>query len=266
MVVGLPERLQERLEALEIGLLQQIESQTSDDDKRSILALETACRDVFGSFVYLEIGSHLGGSLQSLVTDPRCEAIFSIDPRPVIVPDNRWEEGYEYPDNSTTRMLGLLEQLDGADLGKLRTFEATTRELSPSAITSPPHLCFIDGEHTNPAAACDADFCRAVARVPGVIAFHDAPVVAPAIGRFLEESGAFGYRLRDLIFVVEFGGKQIFDHPLIRQMTFHRREWIWANRLGVASRMAGDASPLMAMRDRWQLRTRLRRLLGTLSR
>ena len=125
----------------------------------------------------------------------------------------------------------------------------------------PPHLCFIDGEHTNPAAARDADFCRMALQVPGVIAFHDAPVVARAIGHCLEKTGGFGYRLRDLIFVVELGGKRIFNHPLIRQMTFHRNEWIWANRLGFASRMAGDASPVTAIRDRYQLRTRLRRLL-----
>ena len=45
-------------------------------------------------------------------------------------------------------------------------------------------------------------------------------------------------------------------------MTFHRDEWIWANRLGFASRMTGQASPVMAIRDRYQLRTRLRKLLG----
>ena len=253
--------METKLQALDTSLLQHIESQTSDDDKRSILALHAACRDLFGRFNYLEIGSHLGGSLQSFVTDPRCEAIFSIDPRPAVVPDNRWREGYEYAGNSTGRMLRLLEQVPGANLDKLHTFEAGTRDLSPCVISSAPRLCFIDGEHTNPAAACDADFCREVVRVPGVIAFHDAPVVAPAIGRFLAKSGGFGYRLRDLIFVVELGGRGIFNHPLIREMTFNRDEWIWANRIGAAARMAGEASPVMAMRDRYQVRTRLRRLL-----
>lgn len=128
-----PETLAGRLQALDIDLLRQIESQTSDEDKRSILALEAACGDVYGSFTYLEIGSHLGGSLQSFVADPRCEAIFSIDPRPLVVRDNRREEGFEYPDNSTGRMLGLLEQVREADLSKLQTFETSTRELSPRA-------------------------------------------------------------------------------------------------------------------------------------
>ncbi len=137
----------------------------------------------------------------------------------------------------------------GRQLNKLKTFEASTGDLSPRVISPGPHLCFIDGEHTGPAAAGDADFCRSVVRVPGLIAFHDTPVVAPAIGRFLDHSGGFGYRLRDLVFVVEFGGRRIFNHPLVvERMTFHRSEWIWANRIGVAGRMVREASPVEAVR------------------
>ena len=247
---GVTEALQGRLQALDTGLLEQIESQTSDDDKRTLLALQAALpRRLRQLHVPRDRLAPGGFAPVSGRRSPSGEAILSIDPRPAIVPDNRWEEGYEYTDNSTARMLRLLEGVPGANLNKLKTFEASTGDLSPQVITPAPHLCFIDGEHTNPAAARDADFCRSVVRVPGLIAFHDTPVVAPAIGRFLDHSGGFGYRLRDLVFVVEFGGRRIFNHPLlVERMTFHRSEWIWANRIGVAGRMVREASPVEAVR------------------
>ena len=52
-----------------------------------------------GPFRYLEIGSHLGGSLQALVADPRCMEIVSIDTRPDSQPDDR---GRELPRTRTT--------------------------------------------------------------------------------------------------------------------------------------------------------------------
>jgi hypothetical protein len=59
-----------QLNELDTSLLDEIESQTSADDKRSLLALHVACRRVHREFRWLEIGSHLGGSLQALVRDP----------------------------------------------------------------------------------------------------------------------------------------------------------------------------------------------------
>ena len=47
------------------------------------IELMVGIRQAMGDrFAYLEIGSHLGGSLQVLIQDERCERIVSIDSRP----------------------------------------------------------------------------------------------------------------------------------------------------------------------------------------
>src|SRR5262245_59764310 len=99
-----------RIERLDLSLFSGIESLTTDLDKRSLLACQLAVRHLRDSYVYLEIGSHLGGSLQSHVLDDRCEHIFSIDKRPARQPDERGQDD-QYPDNSTDRMLDNLKSV-----------------------------------------------------------------------------------------------------------------------------------------------------------
>jgi hypothetical protein len=240
--------LDDKLNTLDLSLFDQIESQTSTQDKRSLLALHAACREAFGDFTYLEIGSHLGGSLQSFIVDPLCCEIISIDPRPLIQPDERWTEGHAYPHNSTERMLALLRQLPDADLTRLRTIEKSTADISPAEIFPAPTLCFIDGEHTDQAALRDADFCRSVVRTPGVIAFHDRAVVGAAIRRFLRSTDGIGYAIGDNMFVVEFGGDRILHHPLVWRMVPNARAWRLANRMRVAHWFATRLGGRMRMR------------------
>jgi hypothetical protein len=208
-----------------------IESETSENDKRSLIRL----RDLVGSegpFAYLEIGSHLGGSLQPFVTDQRCTAIISIDSRPASQPDNRLPEGEEWPyeDNSTERMLTRLAKIPGADLGKITTIEASTENIDSAAITHEPALCFIDGEHTDTAALRDATFCASVAP-RAIIAFHDSDVVRDAIRSFVTATGGTGHQLPDLVFAVDLAGHR-------RLASLHRRPWLWrtANALGIRHR------------------------------
>jgi hypothetical protein len=165
-----------RVHRLDVGLLDAIESQTSAADRRSLLALHGTMLTMLGTFRYLEIGSHLGGSLQALVAEPGCTHITSIDPRPLVQLDERPEIGYrwEYADNSTERMLALLGAVPGAHLGKIATIELSTEDIDPGSLPHRPDLCFIDGEHTNRAALRDARFCLAAVGDRGVIAFHDA--------------------------------------------------------------------------------------------
>src|SRR5215210_2708625 len=108
----------ERVERLDVALLDAIESQTSMGDRRGLLALHATMLATQGTFRYLEIGSHLGGSLQAVIAEPGCTHITSIDPRPLVQPDERPEIGYrwEYADNSTGRMVELLSEIPGADL------------------------------------------------------------------------------------------------------------------------------------------------------
>ena len=127
---------EERLEALELSLLESIESQTTEFDRRSLLALHLACRRAYGRFAWLEIGSHLGGSLQTLVCDPACARIDSIDPRPPAQDDERGER-YAYPENTTARMLDLLGTLEGADLDKVTIHESGTEQLDAAALPKP---------------------------------------------------------------------------------------------------------------------------------
>jgi hypothetical protein len=199
----------ERLAAIDTSLFSHVQTQTTERDRIALLVLENACREVHGEFAYLEIGSHLGGSLQVLVADPLCVAITSIDARPERQPDDR-DDVVEYPGNSTKRMLDLLAQVPGADLSKLHTIDAGTDTLSPTDVPVRPQLCFVDGEHTRAAALRDARFCRDVLAGAGAIAFHDRKTVESAIADFVEELGAGGeeysaYRLPGQLYMVELG-------------------------------------------------------------
>jgi hypothetical protein len=209
---------EESLESLDPGLLMAIESETSEADRRSLLALHLACRRRHPGFRWLEIGSYLGGSLQALVRDPACEAIESIDPRPKRMQDERLG-AISYPDNSTTRMLDLLAGLPGADVSKVRTHDADTEALDPASIEQ-PHVCFVDGEHTDEACARDAGFCLAALRGSGVVAFHDVWVIYRAVSAFadgLREAGiphSLAY-LPDSMLAIEVGPRNLLADPAV---------------------------------------------------
>jgi Methyltransferase domain len=201
--------LAERIAALDPTLFDTIASETTRNDRRSLLALHQACADDTEGFAYLEIGSHLGGSLQVLVRDPRCRRIVSIDARPLRQPDERGPE-WRYRENSTERMRGQLGALPDADLGKLETIDASTADIDPASIAPPPTLCFVDGEHTDDAVLRDARFCRQVISDDGWLAFHDTGIVYGGLTAFLEELADEGvehrsYFLPDSIVAVELG-------------------------------------------------------------
>ena len=177
---------------MDLRLFGYVPTETSYPDRLSLLALYNAVYDAYGEFGYLEIGSHLGGTLQVLLADERCIAITSIDSRPELVPDEE-REPIPYPENSTERMLKYLELVPAGDLSKLRPIEASTEDVTVEDIAGTPKLCFIDGEHTTEAALRDARFCRAAIADEGVIAFHDRILVRPAIDTFLTELGDVPY-------------------------------------------------------------------------
>ena len=121
--------LEKRINTLDLSLFSQIESQSNDAEKKSFLLLQKIIRNTIASYTYLEIGSHLGGSLQSYFIDPKCRRIFSIDKRPTSQPDIRGKH-YFYENNSTQRMLANLKQAfpDG-NLDKLTTIDKSTNEI-----------------------------------------------------------------------------------------------------------------------------------------
>ena len=207
----------ERISEMDTSLFRQIESQTTEPDRQSLLALHAAIAER-GPFEYLEIGSHLGGSLQALVADPRCRSIVSIDTRPLLQPDDRGDEA-AYPENSTQRMLDLLGSVPDADLEKVETFERGTDQLPVADLPTRPHFCFIDAEHTRAAALRDARFCLQATTADGVIAFHDSNVVMPGIEDFLAELDRphHAFQMPDSVFVVELGEARLWDTPYVQR-------------------------------------------------
>jgi hypothetical protein len=159
---------------------QWIESQTTPADRRALLSIKEALCAETGSYRYLEVGSHLGGSIQPHISDPRCLGIVSIDPRPLEQPDERWTTNYKYENNSTARMLKLLSAVPGADMGKIQTFEESTESMLPGSIAASADFAFIDGVHTNSAVLRDFHSVRKFLSVPSVLAFHDCFVTPKA--------------------------------------------------------------------------------------
>jgi hypothetical protein len=174
--------LEDKITSLDVGLFAAVPSQTCPEDRESLLRLQRCARRA-GSYVYLEIGSHLGGTLQPHLVDSRCSSIYSIDKRPLDQPDELLGV-WHYPENSTARMLsGLQQAFPEASVKKIRTFDADARELDPRTFMPKPDFCFIDGEHTDQAVRSDFDFCLQVCNRNGIIGFHDANFVVGGLTR-----------------------------------------------------------------------------------
>lgn len=207
---------------LDLGLFSRIESQSSDHDKSSFLAVQKAVRELCGSYRYLEIGSHLGGSIQPHLLDAKCSRIFSIDKRPEKQPDARGID-YRYDNNSTERMMSYLREVDSSATAKITTIDGGTDEISPTVISESIQLCLIDGEHTDAAMKRDFEFCRKVVDPAGAaIMFHDAQITYQGIYEVIEELKQEGvrfnaYNLPDVLFVVELGDFQIHKNPAIME-------------------------------------------------
>lgn len=202
----------ERLANLDITLFEKIESQSTDDDRRSLLAVQLAIGNLIGPFSYLEIGSYLGGSIQPYLLDERCTRIISVDKRPEVQPDAR---GYDwvYQNNTTARMIELLKTVSD-DTSKLETFDGDTSEVKPAQVGEKVDLCFIDGEHTDVAVVRDFRFCLEVLKDNGAIMFHDAQItyngIAECIDYLQKNNIKFrAYPLPSVAFLVEIG-----DFPL----------------------------------------------------
>jgi predicted O-methyltransferase YrrM len=217
----------EAISGLDLRLFEKIGTQTTDDDKRTLLACQLALREMRPGYSYLEIGSYLGGSIQPHLADEKCARIYSIDRRPEVQPDAR---GYDwvYKNNSTARMLELLKEV-GGDMSKITTIDGDTAAIRPEQVSEKIDLCFIDGEHTDEACFRDFRFCLDVLNENGAILFHDAQITYNGIReatRFLEKSGRRfrAYPLPSVAFLVELGDFPMHRHPAIHEqiMNGHR--------------------------------------------
>jgi len=216
---------------LDLGLFSKIESQSSDEDKRSLLACQLAARELRPKYSYLEIGSYLGGSIQPYLLDPKCERIFSIDKRPESQPDARGLD-YTYLNNSTARMLENLSRV--APTGKITTIDGSTRDIDRSRVDAKVDVCFIDGEHTDDAVLTDFKFCLDTLAESGAVLFHDASVTYNGIQRcikYLDETSAKyrAYSLPNIVFVIEIGDFPMHRNPaVLDRLTNNHSSYIYS--------------------------------------
>jgi len=258
---------EELIAARSLDLFRAIPSQMTDADKSSLLAVQKAVRRAVPAYHYLEIGSHLGGSIQPHLLDPRCMSIVSIDPRPPAVKDDR---GYDilYKDNSTARMIELLGAVSAGGVARIRTFDLDASAVPSDAIQPRPHLCFIDGEHSEKAVISDFAFCRSVLAPDGVIAFHDADHVFTGLERIIaalrESSIPFhAYVLPSAVFVMEFGTSKIYEDDDIRLLLRDNAEaYLFGLKTMLHYREVLNRPAVRAMRAVWQGYLRVERFFG----
>jgi hypothetical protein len=207
---------------LDLSLFEKIVSQSTDNDKRSLLACQLAARELAPGYNYLEIGSYLGGSIQPHLLDAKCARIYSIDKRPEKQPDERGAN-YTYLNNSTARMLEKLGEVAPENLAKITTIDGDTRSLEPAQIHEKIQVCFIDGEHTDEAAFADFQFCLKALDTNGAVVFHDAAVTYNGLDecvKYLRNKGIQfrAYNLPDIVFVIEIGDFPLHRNPVITEM------------------------------------------------
>jgi len=204
---------------LDLNLFSKIDSQSTENDKRSFLAIQLGVRKLRPGYKYLEIGSYLGGSIQPHLLDDACARIYSIDKRPEKQPDARGFD-YKYLNNSTERMLEKLRDVAAEQLDKIVTIDGDSRSIPASRIAEKIDLCFIDGEHTDEAVLSDFKFCLEVLDRNGCIAFHDAQITYNGIATcidHLKETGVpfHAYCLPSIVFVIEIGDFPLHAEPRI---------------------------------------------------
>lgn len=119
-----------RLVALDTSLFC-IESQTSPLDRIALLRIQRLVRRMRGRYSYLEIGSHVGGTLLPHLLDDACQSVHSVDPRPFFQPDERGRD-FGYSENSTAKMLEQLSVVVPAVLlQRLVTWEHDAADIPP---------------------------------------------------------------------------------------------------------------------------------------
>lgn len=221
-----------RMECLDTTLFASILSQTTDADRKSLLAVQRCVRES-QDYVYLEIGSYLGGSIQPHLLDPKCKKIYSIDKRQLLSPDER-SEPPGYPSNSKEHMISLLTALDPQSVAKIDCIDGDTRSISPSRISDRPNLCFIDGEHTARAIATDFDFCLRICAAGGTIVFHDSEIVfrglRSVVSKLKRERHPFStHALSDVVYVICLGKSDVSSR-LAKFPSLEREDNLWSVR------------------------------------
>ncbi len=221
--------------AMDISVFDAIPTQTTQNDRLSLLALQNAVAETYPSYCYLETGSFLGGTIQPHILDQRCRHIYSIDSRPASQPDERGIS-YDYPGDAGQQMLDNLKQLAPDRVRIVTCIDTPTDIIPPGKITDKPDLCFIDGEHTNRAALQDALFALQVCAGNAVICFHDAHVVNGGISSFLaclnDRKRKFqAAKLPGSVFAVAMDSSSIFQHECLNHLISNPQVFLATSRI-----------------------------------
>lgn len=208
----------ELIESADISIFR-VESQSTGEDRKSFLKVQNFIRQRCPEYSYLEVGSHLGGSLLPYLLDDRCISVISCDPRPVAMSDERGP--LEYVENSTKRMINTLKAAGGPDIAaKLTTYELDISDINPAQIGSHIQIAFIDAEHTNRAAFRDFLQVFKLVRKDSLIVFHDSNILVDALSNaqaFLNFMNVKHYALYlpDHVFVIALGD---FAEPAVTEL------------------------------------------------
>jgi len=209
----------------------QVESQTSDDDRRSLLRLQNIVRNGDRPYIYLEVGSHLGGTLFPHLIDSSCGTAISIDPRPTCQPDQRGRS-FDYAGNSTSRMIGTLGKFAShGQMAKLRTYDIDASQIATIDDAIRASLVLIDAEHTNRAAFRDFLCIIPHTEQDAIVSFHDSNLIFDAlmnIETFLRYSGRrfSAFYLPDNVYAVAFGGLADVAEYRLRRYAFDAEAFI----------------------------------------
>jgi hypothetical protein len=206
---------------LDLALYSKMKGETNHSDKKSLLAIQNAIRRTKEAYVYLEIGSLLGATIQPHLLDPKCEKIYSIDKRVLKAPDERGRDVY-YRSISTEQMLNCLRQVS-EDLSKIMCFEDDASNIDTIQIVPKPDICFIDGEHTDKAVISDFRLCKSVLNNEGVVVFHDSHLLCNGLSKIIkvlksDKQEFRAYNLPAYIFVIEIGSCSIHKDNKINEM------------------------------------------------
>lgn len=212
-----------QIDFLDIDIFKQIHTQTSPGERRSLLAIQRTTARKHDKFSYLEIGSYLGGTIQPYFLDDRCYYIYSIDPRPVKVVDDRSQGYIDYDNNSSQRMLDLLKNMSTNNINKIECIELNSSDIDPTQIVHRPEIVFIDGEHTDEAALADFFFCEKVISDTGTIIFHDFSIIYQAVidaCKYLNEKGRnyTAFKLEEEIFAIFFDKTKVESDKYLNKL------------------------------------------------
>ncbi len=142
----------------------------------------------------------------------------------------------------------------------MSTYEADTSTLLPGELRPSPHLCFIDGEHTDECVVRDFAFCRAAMPAGGLVLCHDTPIVYRGLSAIIDglDSAGAPYAaalLPDTILAIDLGNSGVLDGPELTAVRAHAFRGALAS-LGANHHYRARAArwpwgPLRQWRSRW---------------